>query len=517
MQTGHLRLVLGDQLSLGLASLRSSDKSRDLILMAEVGAEATYVRHHKKKIAFLFSAMRHFALELERMGYRVRYVRLDDPANTQSLFTEVARALADEPSLSGLALTRCGEWRLESEIDNWEARLARPVTRHDDDRFICPTSRFADWASGRSQLRMEYFYRDMRRLTGLLMDGSEPVGGQWNYDQENRKALPKGALAPPRLTVEPDATTREVMALVASRFGNHFGDLEPFFYAVTRADAERLFEAFANDILPGFGDHQDAMARGEPWLWHGVIGLYLNCGLLDPLLVCQRAEKAYREGAAPLNAVEGFIRQILGWREYVRGLYWLKMPEYRALNALGADRRLPDLYWTAQTPMVCMADAIGQTKRHAYAHHIQRLMVTGNFAMLAGIHPDEVNEWYLSVYADAYEWVELPNTHGMAIYADGGIMASKPYAASGAYISRMSDYCGGCRYDPKLATGPRACPFTTLYWDFLARHRERFSGNARMALAVKNVDRKSPQELAAVREQAETLLADIGATRREPA
>jgi deoxyribodipyrimidine photolyase-related protein len=511
--SGRLRLVLGDQLSPTLASLRDADPQRDLILMAEVGAEATYVRHHKKKIAFLFSAMRHFAAELEAQGLRVRYVRLDDPANTQSLEGEVARALAEESDLSGIVLTRSGEWRLEREIDTWPARFQCPVERREDDRFLCTTARFESWAEGRSQLRMEYFYRDMRRATGILMHGDQPVGGQWNYDQENRKALPKGAIAPPRLTVEPDAVTRAVMDLVASRFGNHFGDLEPFFYAVTRPDAERLFEAFATDILPGFGDHQDAMAKGEPWLWHGVIGLYLNCGLLHPLAVCQRAERAYREGFAPLNAVEGFIRQILGWREYVRGLYWLKMPDYKNLNALDADRRLPDLYWTADTPMVCMADAIGQTKRHAYAHHIQRLMVTGNFALLAGLHPDGINDWYLSVYADAYEWVELPNTHGMAIYADGGIMASKPYAASGAYISRMSDYCSTCRYDPKLATGPRACPFTTLYWDFLARHRERFSGNARMALAVKNVDRKSPQELAAIRTQAEAFLDSIGAVR----
>lgn len=508
---GTLRLVLGDQLSLGLSSLSDCDKAEDLVLMAEVSGEATYVRHHKKKIAFLFSAMRHFADEIRGAGHDVRYTRIDDPDNEGTLRQEVERAL-ETGDFDRVVVTKPGEYRLLKDMQQWETAFGLPVELREDDRFICSTTEFAAWADGRKSLRMEFFYREMRRKTGLLMDGEQPEGGEWNYDQDNRKALPKSVTPPPRATSEPDEITRDAMAVVEARFGNHFGDLEPFYYATTRAEAERIFEAFASDILPGFGDYQDAMATDEPWLWHGVIGLYLNCGLLDPLKVCQRAERAYRDGHAPLNAVEGFIRQIIGWREYVRGLYWLKMPEYRGLNALEADRKLPDFYWTAETDMKCMADAIGQTKRHAYAHHIQRLMVTGNFALLAGIHPDAVNDWYLVVYADAYEWVELPNVTGMAIFADGGIMASKPYAASANYINKMSDYCKSCRYSHTKKTGEGACPFNFLYWDFLARNRERLSGNGRMGLVFKNLDKKDPDELQLMRDQAERFLEEIGAT-----
>jgi deoxyribodipyrimidine photolyase-related protein len=511
---GTLRLILGDQLSLGISSLTDADTSADTVLIAEVSGEATYVRHHKKKIAFLFSAMRHFAEELRGEGFRVRYTRISDEKNAGSLRKEVERAL-DVGDFDRIVVTKPGEFRLLKDMQQWESAFGVPVELREDDRFICSVDEFATWAEGRKSLRMEFFYREMRKKTGLLMDGDEPEGGEWNFDQDNRKSLPKSVTPPPRATSEPDGITLEAIEDVRARFDNHFGDLEPFFYATTRAEAERVFEVFASDILPGFGDYQDAMAAGEPWLWHGIIGLYLNCGLLDPLRVCQRAERAYRDGHAPLNAVEGFIRQIIGWREYVRGLYWLKMPEYRNLNALEADRKLPDFYWTAETDMKCMAEAIGQTKRHAYAHHIQRLMVTGNFALLAGIHPDEINEWYLVVYADAYEWVELPNTHGMAIFADGGIMASKPYAASANYINKMSDYCKSCRYSHTKKTGHDACPFNFLYWDFLARNKERLAGNGRMGLVYKNLEKKDDSELSAMRAQAKEFLESIGAVQRD--
>lgn len=511
--SGTLRLVLGDQLSPAIASLQGADLETDTVLMAEVSSEATYVRHHKKKIAFLFSAMRHFAEELENTGHKVDYTKITDPENAGTLRQEVQRAL-DTGRFDRLVVTRPGEYRLLKDMEEWESEFGIPVDLRDDDRFVCSIDEFAEWGRDRKSLRMEYFYREMRKKTGLLMDGDEPTGGAWNFDQENRKALPKSLTPPPRAMSEPDKITRQALVDVEARFGNHFGDLEPFHYATTRREAERIFEAFACDILPCFGEYQDAMATGEPWLWHGIIGLYLNCGLLDPLAVCRRAEKAYRDGHAPLNAVEGFIRQIIGWREYVRGLYWFKMPAYKTLNALGADRRLPDLYWTAETDMKCMAEAIGQTRRHAYAHHIQRLMVTGNFALLSGIHPDEINDWYLVVYADAYEWVELPNVTGMAIFADGGIMASKPYAASANYINKMSDYCKSCRYSHTKRTGEGACPFNFLYWDFLARNKDRLSGNGRMGLVYKNLQKKDPLELSDMREQASQFLEEIGATRR---
>jgi deoxyribodipyrimidine photolyase-related protein len=502
---GVLRLVLGDQLAPGLSSLRDAEAG-DVILMAEVAEEATYVRHHKKKIAFLFAAMRHFAAELRAAGHDVRYVKLDDAGNAGSLRGEVSRALEAVPGLTGVVVTKPGEWRLLADMEAWRDLLPVRVELRDDTRFIVPLTEFFAWAKGRKQLRMEFFYREVRRKTGLLMDGEEPAGGQWNFDHDNRKRLPKSLTPPPRFLPEPDALTREVIALVAKRFPDHFGDLEPWVFATTRAGAEAARDHFIGEILPGFGDWQDAMAKGEPWMWHSLLSIYINCGLLDPLDVCRRAEAEWREGRAPLNAVEGFIRQIIGWREYVRGIYWLKMPAYAETNTLAAHRPLPDFYWTGKTDMRCMAEAIGQTKRQAYAHHIQRLMVTGNFALIAGLDPAMVNEWYLLVYADAYEWVELPNTHGMALHADGGLMASKPYAASGNYINKMSDYCASCAFDVTAKSGPRACPFNYLYWDFIARNRDKLAGNPRMALIYKALDRLDPEGLLAMQAEANAFL-----------
>lgn len=508
--TAQLRLVLGDQLSPGLASLADAVPGRDLILLAEVAREATYVRHHKKKIAFIFAAMRQFAHELEAAGHTVRYVPITDPDNTGDLLGEVRRALAGRADLTGLVLTRCGEWRLDSQMRDWEHALPVPVELREDDRFICSHARFAAFAQGRKQLRMEYFYREMRRETGLLMDGDQPAGGRWNYDAENRAALPPGTVGPQRRWSAPDAVTASAIADVAARFPDHFGDLEPFLFATTRADAEAIAADFIARILPGFGDHQDAMVEGQPWLWHAVLSMYLNVGLLDPLALCRQAEAAYRSGAAPLNAVEGFIRQILGWREYVRGIYWTFMPDYAGLNALEARGRLPDFYWTGRTDLNCIAQVVGETRRHAFAHHIQRLMITGNFALLAGIDPVAVNDWYLSVYADAFEWVELPNTHGMALFADGGMMASKPYAASGAYIDRMSDYCAGCRYDVKAKAGPKACPFNYLYWDFIGRNEPRLRGNMRLANPLATWRRFTPARQAEIQADAARFLKASG-------
>ncbi|MDP3459845.1 MAG: cryptochrome/photolyase family protein [Hyphomonas sp.] len=507
-----LRLVLGDQLSPGLLSLEGAGPG-DVVLMAEVAEEATYVRHHKKKIAFLFAAMRHFADELRKAGLRVRYVRLDDPGNQGSLRGEVARALEDDPALSAVVVTKSGEWRLLQEMETWRDVMPVPVELREDTRFIVPLTEFYAWAQGRKQLRMEFFYREVRRKTGLLLDGEEPAGGRWNFDHDNRKRLPKSLVPPSRFLPPADPVTRDVITLVAERFPDHFGDLEPWVFATTRAGAEAARDHFIGEILPGFGDWQDAMAKGEPWMWHSLLSVYINCGLLDPLDVCRRAEAEWREGRAPLNAVEGFIRQIIGWREYVRGIYWLKMPAYAQTNTLNAHRPLPNFYWTGETDMRCMAEAIGQTKRHAYAHHIQRLMVTGNFALIAGLSPAEVNEWYLLVYADAYEWVELPNTHGMALHADGGLMASKPYAASGNYINKMSDYCSSCAYDVASKSGAKACPFNYLYWDFIARNRETLAGNPRMALIYKALDRLAPALVSAMRADADAFLDQVAAPR----
>ena len=486
---GALRLVLGDQLSDDLSALADIGPG-DTVLMAEVADEATYVRHHKQKIVLVLAAMRAFADRLRAAGHTVRYVALDDPDNTGSIAGEIERAIA-ETGCDRLIQTLCGEWRLEQALNAVAERLSVPVEACEDSRFICSSGRFQTWAQGKRQLRMEYFYREMRRETGLLMDGDQPEGGQWNYDAENRKKLPTGIAAPRRKRFAPDAATRQVMALVESRFSDHFGDLDTFDWPVTHEQAEFALSHFLADILPLFGDWQDAMAEGEAFLWHSLISTSLNLGLLDPLDVCRRAEAEYRKGRVPLNAVEGFIRQVLGWREFVRGIYWLKVPEYRHRNALDAARNLPWFYWSGDTDMACVADVVTQARKHAYAHHIQRLMVTGNLAMLLGVHPDPVDDWYMVVFADAFEWVEMPNTRGMATFADGGIVGSKPYAASGAYIDRMSDYCAGCRYSVKQKTGEGACPFNRLYWGFLERNRKTLRDNPRLAMPYRTLDKWS--------------------------
>ena len=488
MAKGNLILIIGDQLSPDVSSLADADPAVDRILMAEVMAEATYVKHHPKKIIFCLSAMRHFAEELRDKGFDVDYTRLNDDDNAGDLTGEVKRAIARHTPAK-LIITEPGEWRLHKIMRGWKDDLSIDVEVRDDARFVCSHHDFAAWAKGRKQLRMENFYREMRAKTGLLMHGDEPAGGKWNYDSENRKPAKSGLFIPMPPRFEPDAITQSVIALVKERFADHFGDAEPFWFAVTRKDAERARDHFIEEALAHFGDYQDAMLRDEKFLYHSLLSFYINAGLLDPLDVCRRVEKAYQDGDAPLNATEGFIRQIIGWREYVRGIYWLKMPDYAASNFFKADRPLPEFYWTGETDMACLAAAITQTRQEAYAHHIQRLMITGNFAMLIGADPKEVHEWYLAVYADAYEWVEMPNTIGMSQFADGGLLGSKPYAAGGNYINKMSDYCRDCHYDVKQKTGDTACPFNALYWDFLVRNEERLRGNQRLSRIYANWDR----------------------------
>jgi len=505
-----LRMVLGDQCSESLSALSDLDPARDVVLMAEVMAECTYVKHHPKKIVLVLSAMRHFAAGLRARGVQVDYIMLDDEANSGSLRGEMLRAVARHRP-GRIVATEPGEWRLLEDMRAWHELAEIEADIRDDDRFLCKIREFRSWAQGRGNVRMEFFYREMRRRYGVLMDEGEPAGGQWNYDPENRKPLPKRIAPPPVPRFEPDTTTREVMALVAARFPDHFGAVDGFSFPVTRQDAEAALADFLLHRLPHFGDWQDTMKAGESTLYHALVSTSINCGLLRPHEVVQAAEAAWRSGAAPLNAVEGFVRQILGWREFVRGIYWSRMPDYQHLNALGATRRLPWFYWSAETRMNCLRHAIGDTKAHAYAHHIQRLMVIGNFALLAGLHPDDVDEWYLIVYADAYQWVEMPNVRGMALHADGGVIGSKPYAGSGAYINRMSDYCRGCHYDVKQATGERGCPYNALYWDFIARHRDRFAGNPRMAMPVRTLDKMDPARRQAIRDRAADFLARMDA------
>lgn len=499
-----MRLILGDQLTHDLASLRDYEDG-DTILMVEVIAEATYVRHHKKKIAFLFSAMRHFADELKAKGKKVHYIRLDDRQNSGSFGGEVRRFVT-EWKPDRLILTEPGEWRVMEMFQQWREELSCPVEIHDDDRFLCPLETFNAWAASRKTLRMEYFYRAMRQRHKVLMQGDAPEGGQWNYDEANRERLPDHIHLPEHPAFKPDEITQDVLKLVKTRFPHHFGTLEGFDMPTTRMQALHVLGRFIDQRLPLFGRYQDAMKQGEPKLFHSLLSAVLNCGLLTPLEIIRRAEHAYHSGHAPLNSVEGFIRQILGWREYVRGTYWHFMPGYAQTNELDAERPLPDFYWTGETDMNCLAQVIGETHQNAHAHHIQRLMVTGNFALLAGVRPAELEEWYLAVYADAYDWVELPNTHGMVAYADGGLMASKPYAASGAYIDKMSDYCRSCRYKVKEKSGPDACPFNFLYWDFLVRNAETLRKNQRLSVIYGNLARMDEKRRAEIRRDASMFL-----------
>ncbi len=482
--------ILGDQLTRTLASLRGRTKDDTLILMAEMWDEATYVKHHKQKIVLIFSAMRHFAQELTDAGWTVDYVELTDPENAHSFTGEVARAI-ERHDPREVKVVEAGEWRLNQAIAEWPDKFPCDVTILPDDRYLCPIADFREWAEDREHLTMEHFYRMMRKRTGLLMEGKQPTGGTWNYDRMNREPPADDMNAPPRPLFKPDTITQECIALVEDKFAKHFGSLDQFGWPVTREQAEEAADAFFSERLPKFGDYQDAMVYGEDDLFHSMLSTSINLGLLDPYVLCQRAEAAYRNGDAPLNCVEGFIRQIIGWREFVRGFYWYMMPGLRDANELDATRPLPEFYWTGETDMRCLADSIRSTRDNAHAHHIQRLMVLGNFALLAGFDPREVQDWYLVVYADAYEWVEMPNVAAMILYADGGKLATKPYAASGNYINKMSNYCADCKYSPKIKTGEGACPFNPLYWHFMDRHRERLSKNHRVSRVYSTWDRMS--------------------------
>jgi deoxyribodipyrimidine photolyase-related protein len=480
----RLVLVLGDQLTEGAGALARADRATDVVVMAEVAAETGYVPHHPRKIVLVLSAMRRFAARLAGQGWRVAYTRLDDPENAGSIPGELLRHAAGFGTDRVLA-TQPGEWRLREAL----AALPLRVEVVPDDRFLCPAPVFAAWAEGRKALRMEHFYRLMRRRTGLLMEGDQPAGGQWNYDHDNRKPARDDLLRAPPLKHDPDPVTLEVLELVRRRFPSNFGALDPFWFATDRAGARAALDHFLRHHLPQFGPTQDAMLASDRFLHHAVIAPYMNLGLLTAAEVCAAAEEEWRAGRVPIASAEGFVRQILGWREYVRGIYDLHGPGYATQNALGHTRALPAFFWGAPTRMACVSAVVGQTRDDAYAHHIQRLMVTGNFALLAGVDPAQVHEWYLAVYADAFEWVEAPNVIGMSQHADGGVLGSKPYVSSGAYIDRMSDYCGTCAYRVKDRTGPRACPFNLLYWHFLDRHRARFAGNPRMAQMYRTWDR----------------------------
>jgi len=508
MQRQTAILILGDQLSWHHPALVDADPDEVVIVMAEVMEEATYVRHNRHKIALLFSAMRHFAQALRAKGFQVAYYGLD--ASLPNLLAACEQATR-EWQCQALHICEPGEHRLMAHMADWAEALALPVQQLEDTRFLSSRSDFSSWAEGRKQLRMEYFYREMRKRYGLLMDADQPEGGKWNYDADNRTGWRGQCDIPARPEPELSDLTRGVIELVGQAFPDSPGDLSTFRWAVTHEAAQAELDWFCEHALPHFGTYQDALAESSPWLFHGLISMYLNCGLLEPLAVCEQVEAAYRRGHCSLSAAEGFIRQILGWREYVRGLYWHHMPDYKSRNALSATRPLPDWFWTGDTQMRCLSQALKQSLDLGYAHHIQRLMVIGNFALIAGLDVESVCDWYLGVYIDAYEWVELPNTLGMALFADGGIMASKPYAASGKYIQKQGDHCKSCRYDPKKVTGEGACPYNGLYWHFIDRHNELLSQNPRMGLIMGGWRKRADADRESVLQWADQTLGQLEA------
>ncbi len=499
-----LRYVFWDQLSDSLASLRNIADG-DIVLFCELEEDATRVAHHQKKLVFLWSAMRHFANQLSTKGYQVVYVELDDPQNTQTLDTEMRRHLK-QYGMDEISVTHPSEYHQLQSVNSWPKDFGVTVECLEDDRYLCSMQDFKKWAGDKQHLRMEYFYREMRKQHEVLMLYGKPEGGKWNYDAENRKPPKSGLDIPKPYVSARDPIVEIVKKLVKLHFDHHFGDIEPFYFAVTREQALAVLDQFISERLADFGTYQDAMIQGEPWMYHSHISFYLNCGLLSPFECVERAEEAYYNHQAPLNAVEGFIRQVIGWREFIRGIYWLKMPEYSSLNFLNATHQLPTFFWDGATEMNCLHQVITETKENAYAHHIQRLMVVGNFALIAGLDPKEVNEWFWIVYADAYQWVELPNVTGMALFADSGVLGSKPYASSGQYINKMSDYCKECRYKVSVKEGEDACPFNYLYWDFLLRNEKQLGSNQRLGFMYGMIKKMTPEKIQSIQKDAKQFL-----------
>jgi deoxyribodipyrimidine photolyase-related protein len=499
-----LILILGDQLDLKGAALKNFDLRNDEVIMIESMHEAQYVWTHKAKIVLFLSAMRHFANQLKELHYPLTYIQNSSLSIVESLKEKIV-----EGNFTHLICVEPGEWRLKQQIEELADDISIKLEMRDDDHFYCSHQEFVKWASDKKELRLEYFYRLMRKTHHILIDSEgNPEGGQWNFDQDNRKPYPKkgpGILEDP-IFFEPDTITQEVIAFVKETYANHPGSLEAFRWPVTRDQALEALEYFVEYRLRNFGVYQDAMWTDTPFGWHSILSSSLNLKLLNPREVIDAAVNAWKKYDLDLSTIEGFIRQILGWREFVRGMYYLDMPQMAKDNYYDHQRSLPKWYWSGQTNMECMKDAIGQTLKYGYAHHIQRLMVTGNFALLAEILPSAVCDWYLAIYVDAIEWVELPNTAGMALFANGGRFTSKPYIASGAYIKRMSNYCGSCKYKPDVRFGETACPVTTLYWNFLIKHRTQFESSPRTRLMTANLNRISPEDQKSIQAHAQYVL-----------
>ena len=499
-----LRLVLGDQLNIRHSWFASVDPDVLHVLM-EIRQETDYVLHHAQKILAIFAAMRDFARQLSERGHRVHYLAIDDPENLQSLTANLDR-LIGRHGIETFEYLAPDEWRLNRQLADYALGLDKPACMVDSEHFMTQRDEAARFYAKRSQWTMEPFYRHMRKLHNVLLDPrGQPAGGRWNFDADNRKRWRGEPAEPAEWRQAHDH--RELWACITAAGVRSFGapHAEALQWPLNRDEALQQLEAFVQHALPHFGDFQDAMSEHASRLFHSLLSFALNVKLLSPREVIDRAQACWHAGDAPLTAVEGFIRQILGWREYVRGVYWAHMPGYARRNHFGHHEDLPAWFWTGTTSMNCLHHAISQSLEHAHAHHIQRLMLIGNFALLAGLDPQQVHQWYLGVYIDAFEWVEMPNTLGMSQFADGGLLATKPYISAAAYIHRMGDYCSGCSYRRDQRTGKQACPFNALYWDFLAREQDRLGNNPRLAMPYQLLQRMPATERSMLTNQAQDI------------
>lgn len=506
----RLLVLFGDQLDKQYLSDAGLQRERDVVALFEVSGESHHVPSHFQRTVLFLAAMRHFASALREDRWRVHYVRIDDEGNTGVLEGELSRAiilLAPEQ----LMFVYPGEIRVRHIVEQVARNTSIPYVMLSDSHFLTELTEFDDWASGRREMRMEHFYREQRRRLGILVDDSgSPEGGRWNYDKENRKRFSAEPHVPVFPAFTADETTDTVVWTVRSMLPALPGFKVSFSWPVTREQWLSVLEHFVRERLSRFGDYEDAMWEGEPFLFHSVLSAGLNLKLLRPREVIDAALSAYADGHAPLNAIEGFVRQVIGWREFIRGVYWHEGADYGDRNELEQRGRLPWFYWDGDTDMECMRDVLHSVLTYGYAHHIARLMVTGNFALIAGVRPQEVADWYLGMYIDGIDWATLPNVLGMTMFADGGVVASKPYAASGKYINRMSNYCSRCIYDVRVRTGERACPFSVFYWDFLFRNEYRFDASPRMALMVRTARRIGATERDAIVSAADRLRVRFG-------
>jgi deoxyribodipyrimidine photolyase-related protein len=505
--TNTLRLILGDQLNSEHHWYKEKN-DHVLYVMMEMRQETDYVQHHVQKVVAFFVSMRNFGEWLKSQGHRVLYLTLDNPENEQDPVINL-RKLINENRISLFEYQLPDEYRLDIQLSRFCQSLTISSKVYDTEHFLTSRAYLAEFFKGKKTFLMESFYREMRKKHQILMAGQEPLTGKWNFDHENRNKLKDPMLLKPAKIYRKNVT--EIKLLLEKEGIKTIGKLkeEEFIWPTCRGESLELLDYFCNQLLPKFGEFQDAMYTGDAFLFHSKLSFSLNTKMISPLEVVKKVEDYWYENqeSIRISQVEGFIRQIIGWREYMRGVYWAKMPEFASLNYFKHERKLPEFYWTGKTKMNCMKHAIGQSLEYAYAHHIQRLMVTGNFALLAGIHPDEVDHWYLGIYIDAVEWVEITNTRGMSQYADGGIVGTKPYVSSANYIDKMSDYCGGCYYKKTLKVGEKACPFNSLYWHFYARNEEKLAKNPRIGMVYRTWSKMKDKE--EILRQAEYYLANM--------